>query len=221
PIPYHPGRLDNRAVRWFACSADGERILTTGSLMSGQQQCAQVSDATSGRPLGAPLCHDKDIRAVALSRDGSVALTGSDDGTARRGDGRTGTPHCGPLRHQGQVLAVALNAAGTLALTGSEDRTARVWRVPGGEPVGDPLHHPGQVLAVAFRPDGRAVLTGCDDGVARLWTLAAAEPTGTPVPDGDLESLSHLARSPDGRTTLMRHPDATAHGRAARTMPPP
>ena len=220
PIPYHPGRRDNRAVRWFACSADGERILTTGWWMSGREQCARVWDATNGQSLGPPLCHDDDIRAVGLSRDGNVAITGSDDRTARLWDARTGTSLCGPLRHQGQVLAVALNAAGTLALTGSEDRTARLWKVPGGEPVGDPLHHPGQVLAVAFRPDGRAVLTGCDDGVARLWTLAPAEPAGTPVPDGDLKALSHLAHSPDGRTILMGHPDGTAQVRDAATMQP-
>jgi eukaryotic-like serine/threonine-protein kinase len=220
PIPYHSGRRDNRAVRRFACSADGERILTTGSWTSGRQQCAQVWDATKGKPLGAPLCHDRDIRSIALSRDGTVAMTGSVDGTARLWDGRTGGPRCGPLRHQGQVLAVAFNGADTLALTGSEDRTARLWKVPGGEPAGDPLHHSGQVLAVAFHPDGRAFLTGCDDGVARLWRLAPAEPTGTPVPDGELNALPHLAHSPDGRTTLFRQTDGTAQLRDAATMHP-
>ncbi len=220
PISYFPGRLNNRAVQFFVCSANGELILTTGAWRPGQQECAQVCDATNGQPLGFPLCHDDDIRAVGLSRDGNVAMTGSDDRTARLWDARTGKPLCGPLRHQGQVLAVALNAAGTLALTGSEDRTARVWKVPGGEPVGDPLHHPGEVLAVAFRPDGRAVLTGCDDGVARLWTLAPGDPAGTPVPDGDLKALSHLAHSPDGRTILMGHTDGTAQVRDAATMQP-
>jgi eukaryotic-like serine/threonine-protein kinase len=220
PMQYYPGRRDNRAPRWFACSANGELILTTGLWISGQQACAQVWDATNGRPLGPPLCHDRDIRAVALSRDGNVAMTGSGDRTARLWDARTGKSRCGPLRHEGQVLAVALNAEGTLALTGSEDRTARVWKVSSGEPVGDPLHHPGKVLAVAFRPDGRAVLTGCDDGVARLWTLAPAEPAGTPVPDGDVKALSHLPHSPDGRTILTGHNDGTAQVRDAATMQP-
>jgi WD40 repeat protein len=220
PIPYYPGRRHNRATQFFACSADGGRILTTGRWRSGRLECAQVWDATDGRPLGAPLCHDGGIPTVALSRDGKVALTGSDDRTARLWDARTGEPRCGPLRHQGQVLAVALNPAGTLAVTGGEDRTARLWKVPGGEPLGDPLHHPGQVLAVAFRPDGRAVLTGCEDGVARLWTLAPAEPAGTPVPGGGIEATPHLARSPDGRTILMGRADGTAQVRDAATMQP-
>jgi WD40 repeat protein/tRNA A-37 threonylcarbamoyl transferase component Bud32 len=220
PIPYYPGRRHNRTAGFFATSADGESILTTGSWRSGQQECAQFWDATRGQPLGRPLCHHGGIRAVAWSGAGNVAITGSDDRTARLWDARTGKPLGGPLRHQGQVLVVALNDAGTLALTGSEDRTARLWKVPGGEPVGDPLHHPGQVLAVAFRPDGRAVLTGCDDGVGRLWTLAPAGPAGTPVPDADLKVLSHLARSPDGRMILMGHTDGTAQVRDAATMQP-
>ena len=220
PMQHHLGRRDNREPRTFVCSTDGKSILTNGSWRSGQQECAQVWDATDGRPLGLPLCHGGAIRAVCLSRDGEVAMTGSDDRTARLWDARTGQPRCGPLRHQGQVLAVALNPAGTLALTGSEDRTARLWKIPGGEPVGDPLHHPGQVLAVAFRPDGRAVLTGCDDGVARLWTLATAEPTGTPVPGGDIKGSPNYARSPDGRTSLMGHDDGTAQVRDAETSLP-
>jgi WD40 repeat protein len=220
PIPYYPGHRQNRAAQFFTCSPDGERILTTGWWRSGQEACAQVWDASNGRPLGRPLCHDGGMRAVCWSPDGHVAMTGSDDRTARLWDPRTGQPLCDSLRHQGQLLAVALNAAGTLALTGSEDRTARVWKVPGGEPVGDPLHHPAQVIAVAFRPDGRAVLTGCDDGVARLWTLAPEEPDGTPVPGGELKALPHLAKSPDGRTILMGHPDGTAQVRDAATMLP-
>jgi WD40 repeat protein len=219
-IPYYPGRRHNVPPQFFACSADGAAILTTGRWRSGQQECAQVWDATSGRPLGAPLCHDGAIRTVGLSCDGKVAVTGGDDRTARLWNASTGHSLCDPLRHEGQVLAVALDAEGRRVLTGSEDRTARVWKVPSGEPIGDPLHHPGPVRAVAFRPDGRTVVTGCDDGAARLWALAPAEPAGSPVPDGDLKALSHLARSPDGGTILMGHNDGSARVRDAATMQP-
>jgi WD40 repeat protein len=220
PIPYYPGRRNNRSSRFFACSGSGAFILTAGWWRSGQEQCAQLWDATNCEPLGPPLCHDGGIRAVDLSRDGSVAMTGGDDRTARLWDARSGKPLCDPLRHAQRVLAVALNDSGTLAVSGSEDRTARLWKVPSGEPMGDPLHHPGYVLAVAFRPDGKAVLTGCDDGAARLWTLALPEPVGTTMPDVAFKALPHVSHAPDGRTFLMGHPNGTAQVRDEATMQP-
>ncbi|WP_435019980.1 protein kinase domain-containing protein [Tundrisphaera sp. TA3] len=217
PIRYQLGRRDNREVRTFVCSGDGRSVLSTGSSGPRRRKSAQVWDAADGRPQGPALYHDGDIRDLALSRDGSIAATGSNDRTARLWDPRQGRPLCGPLRHQGQVLAVALNPAATLVLTGSEDRTARIWRVPGGEPVGDPLHHPDHVTSVAFRPDGRAALTGCEDGNARLWTFSDPEPAGEPAAGVDLAELPNIARSPDGSTILMGHGDGTAQVRDAAT----
>jgi WD40 repeat protein len=210
----------NRRSHLIACADDGRSILTSGWRRSEREHGAQFSDATNGQPIGPPLLHESAIRGVALSRKGNVAITGSDDGTARLWDARTRKPLCPPLRHQGQVLAVALNAEGTLALTGSVDKTARLWKVPSGEPVGDVFRHPGQVWAVAFRPDGQAVLTGCDDGSARLWTLAPAEPTGTPTPDPELKGLRHLAPFPDGKTVLRGQSNGIALVCDAATMKP-
>ena len=204
----------------IACSNDGRSILTGGFRRSERERGAQFSDATTGRPIGGPLLHEDVIRAVALSRCGDVAITGSDDRTARLWDARTGDRLCLPLQHQGQVLAVALNDQGTRALTGSGDKTARLWTVPKGAPVGDLIRHPGQVLDVAFRPDGRAVLTGCDDGCTRLWTLAPPDPTGTPAPASELNGVRHLALFPDGKTTLMGGKDGEAWVCDAATLIP-
>ena len=40
-------------------------------------------DVATGMPRGAPLPHHGPVTAVAFSPDGTTALTGSDDGTAR------------------------------------------------------------------------------------------------------------------------------------------
>jgi tetratricopeptide (TPR) repeat protein len=66
---------------------------------------------------------------VAFSPDGRLALTGSDDETARLWETATGKPVGEPLRHEGVVEAVAFSPDGRLALTGSGDKTARLWEV--------------------------------------------------------------------------------------------
>jgi WD40 repeat protein len=115
--------------------------------------------------VGKPLRHERYVAAVAFSPDGKLALTGSDDGTARLWRTDSGAPVGQPLRHENLVTAVAFSPDGKLALTGSWDGTARLWRTDSGEPVGKPLRHEMYVAAVAFSPDGNNVL------VATQWRV--------------------------------------------------
>jgi WD40 repeat protein len=71
--------------------------------------------------------HRGQVFAVAFSPDGTTALTGSGDYTARFWDVATGMPRGAPLPHQGMVTAVAFSPDGKTALTGSDDGTARLW----------------------------------------------------------------------------------------------
>lgn len=90
----------------------------------------------SGKPIEPPLQHHAWVRAVALSANGKIALTDSQDKTARLWETESGKPIGPPLRHQDYVVSVALSADGKIALTGSLDKT-RLWKVP--QPMrGDP-----------------------------------------------------------------------------------
>jgi len=50
---------------------------------------AQVWDARTGAPLGAPMRHAERLRSAVFSPDGARVVTASDDGTARVWDART------------------------------------------------------------------------------------------------------------------------------------
>jgi WD40 repeat protein/tRNA A-37 threonylcarbamoyl transferase component Bud32 len=218
PMDFHRlrdvGRLHVQATV-LACSSDGKRILTNGAGRSAPYN-AQLCDAATGEVIK-KLQHNGPVEAVAFSGNGKVAITGSDDHTARIWDARTGESLSPALRHQNEVLAVALNYQGTIAATGSEDRTARLWDVVKGEALSDPLCHADQVRTVAIRSDSRAVLTGCRDHFARLWTFASPRQTGRPDPDEKLERLANVARAPHNRLVLMGRQDGTTLVQDAET----
>ena len=58
------------------------KIILTGS----NGHSARLWDAATGRPIGRPLPHPDQIKAVAFSPDGKTILTGSYDRTARLWD---------------------------------------------------------------------------------------------------------------------------------------
>ena len=110
---------------------------------------------------------------MAISPDGTTAVTGSDDKTARVWDLRTGETVRVLEGHGGE-------RGGHLA--GRDDGGDGVGRHDGarvgpahgrdGEGVGGAHRH---VRAVAISPDGTTAVTGSDDNTARVWDLRTGE----------------------------------------------
>jgi WD40 repeat protein/serine/threonine protein kinase len=142
------------------------------------------------------------VRAVALSPDGTIALTAGGGKSASLFRTETGKRRGDPLVHQLPVNCVALSPDGRIALTGSDDRTARLWDAYNGAPLGVPLVHQSPVRDLAFSPDGRSVLTGCDDGSALLWDAATENRAGFALDSASGSKVLAAAYSPDGELVV-------------------
>ena len=150
--------------------------------------------------------HSKYVVAVAWSPDGSLALTGSTDGTARLWDTKTGENTL-TLTHTNTVTAVAWSPDGTHILTASMDSAVRVWDARTGESTLK-LTHTEWVRAVAWSPDGTHILTGSQDGTARVWDARTGEST---LKLTHTEWVSAVAWSPDSTHILT-----ASHSRTIR-----
>jgi WD40 repeat protein len=73
------------------------------------------------------MIQDADPNPWALSRDGSLALSGGADHTARLWDVATGKGLQKLEGHTSQVYAVAFRPDGRQAPTGSEDTLLKLW----------------------------------------------------------------------------------------------
>jgi WD40 repeat protein len=151
--------------------------------------------------------HEQAILDVAISADGALVATASQDGTARvwRVDG-AGEPLV--LRHEAGVSAVVFGPDGTFVATASQDGTARVWRVDGaGEPL--VLRHEAAVYALDVSPGGELVVTASDDRTARLWRVRDGSEVAILRAHDAAVSVARF--SPDGAVVLTAGMDGKAH----------
>lgn len=141
-----------------AFSLDGKRALYG----HGEDNTAVFRDTITGK--GGVLQHQASVETVAISPDGALLLTGSDDATVRLWDAATQKPIGPPLKHDAAVGSVAFSPNGTTILTCSLDKTARLWRVP---PVVE-----GEVKRLVLWPQ---VITGTQLGSLTLQVLRAED----------------------------------------------
>ncbi|MDX1944545.1 MAG: caspase family protein [Pirellulaceae bacterium] len=152
--------------------------------------------------------HTRSVVAVALSADGRVAITGSEDHTAILWDTATGLT-LKPLRgHRDHVRTVALSGDGKLALTGSRDETAVLWNSLTGESLHTfKLASTGNGCA-ALSVDGKRLFTPSADREGTLWNAQTGEQLRTiPLAEAgaaEADLQVHAAEfSADGRRLVV------------------
>jgi tRNA A-37 threonylcarbamoyl transferase component Bud32 len=176
PVPVVHAEFDPGGSRLVTCCFNEETA-----------QCrAQVWDAATGRPRGAPLRQKDRILSASFSPDGRRMVTAGDDCVARVWDVDTGQPLSPPLLHAQPVRAARFSPDGKWIVTASRDSTARVWNAETGDPLTPPLRHVTQLSDARFLPDGRRIFTADSAGRCWIWQLPI-----DPKPVEDLRNLGH------------------------------
>ncbi|MFI5378271.1 MAG: family 16 glycoside hydrolase [Tepidisphaerales bacterium] len=112
------------------------------------------------------------MHSMAVSPDGKLVVSGSDDMTVRVWDLAAGKQtHCFE-GHTGAVTSVAFSPDGKLVASGSEDHTARVWELATGRLICQFDRASDRVNCVAFSASGKSLLTGSCDMYLRVWSVA-------------------------------------------------
>jgi WD40 repeat protein len=152
--------------------------------------------------------HTGEVKSVAFSAGGTIAISAGDDGTIRFWDISTGRETMRLTGHSGPVNSAALTANGTYAVSGGADRTVRIWHVAKAKCVRVLEGHTDAVTAAAFYPLGGYAFSASMDGTVRTWELANGRCAATWR--GHNGSVTSLAIDPAGRFALTGGVDATA-----------
>ena len=112
---------------------------------------------------------------VAISADGTRAVSASADETVKVWDLSTGTNTATLDGHTGGVLGVAISADGTRAVSASDDETVKVWDLATNGVLAT-FTCDAEVGSVATDAAGRSIVAGDRLGnVHRLTLISGAE----------------------------------------------
>jgi len=149
--------------------------------------------------------HGGPVRAVAVSADGTAALSGSFDSSAIRWSLTRNAAEQVLRFHDDAVNAVALLRDGRAVTAGADGRIA-IWSDGKAQPATVLQAHTAPIVALAVSPDGATLASAAWDQTVRLWPLAGGAPR---VLEGHTQNVNGVAFTPDGKAVVSAAYDLT------------
>jgi cytochrome c len=171
--------------------------------------------------------HGGPVRALAISPDGTQAVSGSFDTSAIRWSLARNVAEQVMRFHDAAVNAVVFLKDGRVA-TGGVDGHIAIWTL--GTPAPDAVldGHSGPVAALAVSPDGKTLASASWDHTTRLWPLGSGAGSTPRVLEGNAQNVNGVAFTPDGKQVVSAGYDATVRiwqvagdGVSVRNLPSP
>ena len=149
--------------------------------------------------------HGGPVRALAVSPDGTQALSGSFDASVIRWSLTRNAAEQVLRFHDGAVNAVAYLKDGRIATAGADAHIA-IWTPSHQQPDEILDGHIGPIASLAVSPDGMTLASASWDHTVRLWPLNGGEQS---VHGGNMQNVNSVAFSPDGENVISAGYDTT------------
>ena len=192
---------------------------TTKSAVQSPQAASPRVTPTSTLPMSNWRCvyslerHAGSIRSLAISPDGQLLVSGSDDKTIKLWHLVTGEELFTFKGHTKAVYSVAISSDGEILASGSDDKTIKIWQLKTGHQLGTITlgnwfsGDSGCVYSVAISPNREILASLSSGGTIKLWNLNTGREIRTLKARNSW--VQAVAISPDGQIVAGGSDDST------------
>ncbi|BAJ00729.1 WD40 repeat domain-containing protein [Shewanella violacea] len=174
--------LNGSSLGWWSLPSTGQSVAVSNSgslligLTDGSVMSLMPSASTKTPSLIKFLGHSEKVNSVALSADGKLALTGSNDMQAILWHSTTGQP-IHRWQFDNRVIKVDLNGSGSLSFIGDSTKIAKIMDNTTGELVSqlNITRRKMNFSAVRFSNRDTLLLTGTPAREVRVWDIKTGQ----------------------------------------------
>ncbi|QSX37868.1 WD40 repeat domain-containing protein [Shewanella sedimentimangrovi] len=163
---------DGSAVGWWSLPSAGQALAVAdnGTLLVGLSDGSVMSMAPGQKSLIQFLGHSEKINAVALTANGTLALSAGNDGQAILWQTATGQP-LRSIEMDSRVLMVALSPDGTLGFASDSTANAVIWDNQSGALLSKLAIKRRQMTfsSARFSADNTLLMTGTPAREVQVW----------------------------------------------------
>lgn len=149
--------------------------------------------------------HGGPVRALAVSTDGRIAISGSFDTSAIVWNLERNAAEQVLRFHDSAVNAVAILPDGRFVTAGGDGKIA-IWRRGAPAPETVLEGHTAPIVSLAVSPDGKMLASASWDRTVRLWPLGGG---ARRVLEGHRQNVNGVAFRPDGKAVVSVGYDRT------------
>lgn len=218
--------------QFFAVTAAADRTLKLWSLDRAVQEADKADDggaqaSADGFVLSEDaaidlsakwtvLAHMKDINAVAVSPDGQLIASGSQDKTLKLWSSQNGKLKMTCSGHRRGIWDVCFSTVDKIVATSSGDATVKLWGVQSGACLRSLEGHLAGVLKTVFITRGSQLASSGADGLVKVWQTRSGECNMTV--DAHEDRVWALTAVGDGNRLLSGSADGTVSAWEDRTV---